>query len=134
MTDPRHSRPQEDLEARGSRTRVFRHRLSEAVLAGAAVEEDPRLRARVLAFVDERIVSMPSHLRVGVRATEWFLLLISRGGPAPTAHGARGELARRLHRWESSRLPPVTQYLRLIRSLVLLAAHEFAEETEGADR
>jgi hypothetical protein len=134
MTDPSDGRPCQDLESRGLGARVFRHRLAEAVLADSGVEEDPRLRARVLAFVDERVASMPSHLRLGVRATEWILLLISRGGRGPAAHGARGELPRRLRRWGSSRLPPVTQYVRLIRSLVLLAAHEFAEEREGADR
>lgn len=102
--------------------RALRHRIVETTLAGSAVEDYPRIGGLVLGFVDERIAAMPAHIRVGILLTEWLLVL--QGMPAdPT---------QRLRRLSASRLPPIVQYIRLIRSLVLLSAHEFAEEREGA--
>lgn len=97
------------------------------MLLEAGVEDHDRVRESVLDFVDERIAQMPTHTYAGIVVTERILGLLG---------GSRSEaaLSRAIRRWSQSRLFPTVQYVRLIRSLVLLSAHEFAEERETAGR
>lgn len=104
--------------------RRFRHAVTRAVLTEIAPPPDPQLANTVAVFVDERIESMPSHLRAGIFAVEAMLLVT-------TSVGGRVDSIRRMKRWEGSVLPPVAQYARLIRSLVLLAAYEGGPQDEG---
>jgi hypothetical protein len=84
---------------------------------------DEHLRAEIEAYVDETLRAMPEHLRAGMAAESLALgawtRLQGRGahGSAPGAF---------LERLESSRLDPVRQYVRLLRSLVLFAEHELS--------
>ena len=79
---------------------------------------DEGLRAEVEAYVDETLRAMPEHLRAGMAAESLALGVWARlrgagaGGSAPGAS---------LDRLETSRLDPVRQYVRLLRSLVLFA-------------
>ena len=81
---------------------------------------DEGLRAEVEAYVDETLRAMPEHLRAGMAAESLALGAWTRvrGGAGRSASGAS------LDRLESSRLDPVRQYVRLLRSLVLFAEHE----------
>ena len=82
---------------------------------------DERLRYEIEAYVDETLRGMPEHLRAGMAAESLALGAWAR---------LRGDGAHRsapgtsLDRLESSRLDPVRQYVRLLRSLVLFAEHE----------
>ena len=85
---------------------------------------DEGLRAEITAYVDETLRAMPEHLRAGMAAESvalgaWARL---RGGAGTSAPGAS------LERLESSRLDPVRQYVRLLRSLVLFAEHELGHQ------
>ena len=85
----------------------------------ATLEE--RLRAEIEAYVDATLRAMPEHLRVGMAAESLALGAWARlrgAGAHPSAPGTS------LERLESSRLDPVRQYVRLLRSLVLFAEHE----------
>jgi hypothetical protein len=81
---------------------------------------DERLRAEIEDYVDGALRVMPEHLRAGMAAESLALGAWSRlrGGSHPSAPGTS------LDRLESSRLDPVRQYVRLLRSLVLFAEHE----------
>ena len=81
---------------------------------------DEGLRAEVEAYVDETLRAMPEHLRAGMAAESLALGAWTRvrGGAGRSAPGAS------LDRLESSRLDPVRQYVRLLRSLVLFAEHD----------
>ena len=80
---------------------------------------DEPLRAEIESYVDETLRAMPEHLRAGMAAESLALGAWARlRGAGPSAPGAS------LERLESSRLDPVRQYVRLLRSLVLFAEHE----------
>jgi hypothetical protein len=86
---------------------------------------DKRRRSQVEAYVDGALRAMPEHLRAGVAAESlvlgtWARLLRALG------RLDNRTLDTRLERWEASRLGPVRQYVRLLRSLVLFAEHELA--------
>jgi hypothetical protein len=94
-------------------------RFEREVVSTLTAGIDEPLRARVQAYVDEALHSMPEHLRAGMIAESLAL-------------GAWSRLASRnrgfsLERLESSRLDPVRQYVRLLRSLVLFAEHELPQ-------
>jgi len=79
----------------------------------------------VEAFVDGRIGSMAAHVRLGVAVVEALLVLrafaVTRRGPASLSPP---EADRLMRAWEGSRLAPVADYVRLVRSLALLGAFE----------
>jgi hypothetical protein len=81
---------------------------------------DEGLRAEVAAYVDETLHAMPEHLRAGMAAESLAL------GAWARLRGGTGTSGASLERLESSRLDPVRQYVRLLRSLVLFAEHELA--------
>jgi hypothetical protein len=86
---------------------------------------DAAASTSVEAFVDGRIGSMATHVRLGVAAVEALLVLrtvaVTRRGPASLSPP---EAARLMRAWEGSRLTPVADYVRLLRSLALLGAFE----------
>jgi hypothetical protein len=85
---------------------------------------DEPLRAEIESYVDATLRGMPEHLRAGMVAESLALGAWARvrGGANPSAPGTS------LERLESSRLDPVRQYVRLLRSLVLFAEHELGPE------
>ena len=95
------------------------------VVASLISSADPARRAAVEEFVDGSLRAMPEHLRAGVVAESIVLGAYARvraGGRAPGAV----ETAAVVRRFDGSRLAPVRQYVRLLRSLVLFAEHELA--------
>jgi hypothetical protein len=101
------------------------------VVGALGSSPDPTTRSDVEAFVEGSLRAMPRHIRVGVLAgslglSTWVLLWRR---PATT-----GELAVRVHSWESSPIGPVRQYVRMFRSLVLFSEHELAPEPTAAAR
>lgn len=115
---------------RGGPLRRFRRAVIETVVDGAEAPADPTARD-MSGFVEEELKAMPLHLRVGVEAVS--ALLLTR-----TTIEGRGDFARRgaearataIGSWEASRLGPVRQYVRFLRSLVLFALHERATASE----
>ena len=86
---------------------------------------DPALHRDVHAFVDEGIRDMPTHLRAGVASVAGLMLLGSMARRArPFDRLSPSERRAAVHGWQQSRLAPVRQYMRLLRSLVLYAAYE----------
>ena len=90
---------------------------------------DDHLRAEIEAYVDETLRVMPEHLRAGMAAESlalgaWARLRGAGSHPSPGTS---------LERLESSRLDPVRQYVRLLRSLVLFAEHELSPSPAHAD-
>jgi hypothetical protein len=77
---------------------------------------DEPLRTDVQTYVDGALRAMPEHLRAGMIAESLAL-----GAWARLSGQRRGFSLERL---ESSKLDPVRQYVRLLRSLVLFAEHE----------
>jgi hypothetical protein len=86
---------------------------------------DPGTRARIEAYVDGTLRSMPEHLRAGVVAES-----VVFGAPSViariTGRYDADALRERVDRWRASHLDPVRQYVRLLESLVLFAEHELA--------
>jgi hypothetical protein len=101
--------------------------LDASGVALAGVEED------VQRFVRDGVRAMPIHLRAGVRTLERFL-----GARALARHGRpfaaldTGQRASELRAWGRSRLDPVRQYVRLVRSLTLFAAYERRSSTPAS--
>jgi hypothetical protein len=83
----------------------------EAVLAQVAPRTPHPLASEVHEFVGLQFAAMPPQVRAGVDVTLVVLLATSRGRVA-------------ISRWEASRLVPARQYVRLLRSLVLLAVYD----------
>lgn len=103
----------------------FRSCLVATLLEDAGVPVDPMLERDVRGFVDDGLSAMPSHLRAGVASVAAMLRLRSRarwGKPFERLGPTERRLA--IRSWEGSRLVPVRQYMRLLRSLVLFAAYE----------
>ena len=126
----RHGVPETRRPARTIATmppHTFRRAVVATVLSDAAAPEAGDVEDDVQRFVADGIGAMPPHLRLGVRALEVLLA-------AATVLRSRHDLARlgpderlaQVRSWETSRLGPANQYVRLIRSLVLFAAHERA--------
>ena len=109
---------------------IVRHSLAvtssvaRAVLAGAAAGAPRRGRGRAADRVAAQVDRMPDVTRVGVRMAERAcvsLLSVAAGGSFAAAPADRRAAA--LARVEGLGLPLVGEYLRLVRSLALVAAH-----------
>jgi hypothetical protein len=88
-----------------------------ATLVGTA---DVERRARIEAFVDDTLRSMPEHLRAGVAAESVLLGVWDR------LRGGGGDGSVDLAALDGSRVDVVRQYVRLLRGLVLFAESELA--------
>jgi hypothetical protein len=84
---------------------------------------DPTAQDQVVGFIARSLRRMPGHLRLPIVCVSVFLetrtRLSARGG------SGEGDLLRHL---EVSRLGPIRQYARLMRSLALFAEHEVRPE------
>ena len=111
--------------------RALRGALASAILSdeSATARVDPggpiASRSAIEAFVDGRFGLMALHVRAGVAVIEWLLVVRcfarTGRGPGSLSPAAAARLARS---WEASRLPPIADYVRLVRSLVVLAAFD----------
>jgi hypothetical protein len=100
------------------------HSAAVAALVDAeAVPAGPALVGEVQTFVCDQLRRLPLHVRAGVQLIAVILTLRSAARGPFWRQDSKVRL-RALRRWESSSLGPVSQYVRLIRSLVLLRAHE----------
>lgn len=103
----------------------FQHGLVATLLEDSGARVDPALERDVQSFVADGVRSMPTHLRLGVESVALLLRVdsLARNGK-PFAR--LGPAARRaaVRTWDASRIDPVRQYIRLVRSLVLFAAYE----------
>lgn len=92
------------------------------LVATMTTTRDPAVRARVEAWVDGSLTTMPEVLRLGVVAET-----VAFGTLARLANrGRRGAPDAFVDTLASSRIPLVRQYVRLFRSLVLFAEEELA--------
>ena len=103
----------------------------EREVVGALIASpDQPLRSSVEAFVDGTLRDWPEHLRLGV-AGESVLLgayvgELRRSGRL--AHGDRDGLRRLIDGWETSPVGLLRSYVRAMKSLVIMAEHEFTPE------
>ena len=85
---------------------------------------DPRRRAEITAYVDGTISALPEHLRAAIGAASlafggWFgVVRPRRRSPDAT------DVDPLVHALDTSWIPPMRQYVRLFRSLVLFAEQE----------
>ena len=91
------------------------------VVTTLTADLDEGLRAQVEAYVDETLRAMPEHLRAGMAAESLALGAWARLRGTGARQSDAGAF---LDRLETSRLDPLRQYVRLLRSLVLFAEHE----------
>lgn len=83
---------------------------------------DPRRREEITAYVDGTVSALPDHLRAAIGAASiafggWFSVV----RPRKVSLGATDPL---VHALDTSWLPPMRQYVRLFRGLVLFAEQE----------
>jgi hypothetical protein len=103
----------------------------EREVVGALTESpDQPLRSSVESFVDGTLRDMPEHLRAGVVGESVLLGTYVAGlralGRMPGDDPAA--LLDRLDAWEASRIGVLRSYVRLMKSLVVLAENELAPE------
>jgi hypothetical protein len=106
--------------------RSFHSAAVAALVDAEAAPASPALTRDVQEFVFEQMARLPLQMRGGVRLVATALMLRSAVGGAFWRQDSPARL-RALRRWEASSIPAVSQYVRLIRSLVLLRAHEQPE-------
>ena len=98
------------------------------VVGALTVSPDQPLRSSVEAFVDGSLRDRPEHLRLGVAGESvllgTYVAVLRRTGRLPP--GDRGGLARLLEAWEQSPIGVLRSYVRLMKSLVMLAENELA--------
>jgi hypothetical protein len=88
---------------------------------------DEHTRNSVESYVDNTLRSMPEYLRAGVAAESlvfgaWPRISYLLGSLGPE------DVKCRIERWNTSRIDPLRQYVRLLHSLVLFAENELAPE------
>src|SRR5215212_2239379 len=88
---------------------------------------DDDARAAVAEYVEATLRSMPEYLRAGVAAESLLFGAWPRLAHALGRLDGRG-IRRRVQRWNTSRLDPLRQYVRLFHSLVLFAENELVPE------
>jgi hypothetical protein len=98
------------------------------VVEALGTAPDPDTRSAVEAFVDGSLRAMPEHVRLGVLAETLvfgsYARLLAATGRLDGPDGMRALL----HRLESSPVGVLRLYVRLFRSLVLLAENELVGE------
>ena len=103
-------------------------RFEREVVGGLISSSDPSVRSAVESFVDGSLRDMPEHLRLGVVGESVLL------GTYVAALRASGRLAaddldalvRHLDVWETSPVGVLRQYVRMMKSLVVFAEHEYS--------
>lgn len=105
----------------------------EREVVGALVTSSrPPVRSAVEAFVDGTLRDMAEWMRAGLAAES--LLLGAYVAVLRTRRPLDGQgLRELLGRWETSRIGPLAQYVRAMRSLVLFAENELAAPDGGGE-
>jgi hypothetical protein len=90
----------------------------------------PVVAREVMVWVENQMYRMPFHVKLGVAMVATIITMhaLVRTGRPPWRLSAPAR-ARLLRAWEASKVPPVAQYVRLERSLVLYAAYEQVSPT-----
>jgi hypothetical protein len=101
----------------------------EREVVGALISSpDQQLRSSVEGFVDGSLRDWPEHLRLGVAGESvllgTYVAALRRVGRL--APGDRAGLRELIDRWEESPIGLLRSYVRAMKSLVILAEHEFA--------
>jgi hypothetical protein len=92
------------------------------VVATLTETRDDDRRKAVEGYVDGVLAALPDHIRAGVAAESLLIGAWSR-----LSHGGTGSAHPvRIESLDASRIGPVRQYVRLLRSLVLFAEYELA--------
>jgi hypothetical protein len=99
--------------------------LERQVVRALTGTDDPLHQAAIETFVDGALRSMPEHLRAGVAAESLGLGVYVRLQLA-TGRLTDEALRDRLDHWEDGPISLVSQYVHMLRSLVLFAEHELA--------
>jgi len=107
------------------RSLVTFRRAVATTLTRSLVTDDPAVEMAVQDFVVTQMNGLPDHVKMGVRATEAVLaatcLARNRQSFGQLDNSRRAALVRT---WETSAVPLPSQYVRLVRSLVLFSAYE----------
>ena len=103
----------------------------EREVVGALTESpDQPLRSSVESFVDGTLRDMPEHLRAGVIGESvllgGYVAGLRKLGRLPADDPAA--LVEQLDAWETGRIGVLRSYVKLMRSLVILAENELAPE------
>jgi len=103
----------------------------EREVVGALTESpDQPLRSSVESFVDGTLRDMPEHLRAGVIGESvllgGYVAGLRKLGRLPADDPAA--LVGQLDAWEAGRIGVLRSYVKLMRSLVVLAENELASE------
>lgn len=101
--------------------------LERRVVAALAGDVDPEQLATIEQYVDGSLRSMPELLRAGVAGESLLLGALPRLAAALGTE--RDDVARRLARWQRSRIDVIRQYARLLNSLTLFARQELRPTT-----
>ena len=92
------------------------------VVAALVDDAEPGVRDGIEAWVEASLADLPDHVRLGIRAQSIVLGIWYRSRPGDALPALL----------QASPLWPVRQYLRAIRSLVLMAQHELPAATVTA--
>lgn len=103
-------------------------------LAARALLSDPRpaVRGRAEGFVASSLRAMPTHLRAGVVAESVLVTVLLRARCAVARTAPDHEIGRLLDWLAASPVGLLRQYPRLLRSLVVFAECEAADELDAA--
>jgi hypothetical protein len=103
-------------------------RFERQVVESLTTAPDEATRSAVEAFVDGTLRGMPEASRTGVVGASLVMGLYADALRATGRLVDRQALRDRLGAWETSRIGPLRQYVRLFRSLVLFSENELAEQ------
>jgi hypothetical protein len=94
-------------------------------LTRSLVTRDPSVEVAVQDFVITQMAGLPGHVQMGVRATEVVLAAacVARHRQ-PFERLDDSEQEALVRGWQTSAVPLPSQYVRLVRSLVLFSAYE----------
>jgi hypothetical protein len=106
----------------------------ERVVVGALVTNpDQAIRSSVEAFVDGSLRDMPEPIRFGVAAESILLGAYAKMQRSQGRLDDR-ELVERLDGWERSSIGPLSNYARMMKSLVLFAENELAPADDKPEK
>lgn len=96
-------------------------RFEREVVDRLVTTTDPRRRGEITGFVEGALAHMPEHLRLSIGSASVGLRVLTAVWPP---HRSRSGADPLVHSLDTSPIPPIRQYVRLFRSLVLFAENE----------